>query len=152
MLKNKVIVLTLTLSASLLIGSISALATEKQQVTTAEPGTLKSVMRGLLEDSKQVQQGILLEDFKMILAASKRIADHPTPGMATKMKLMAGMGTDMPAFKKQDSVVHNAGVALSKAANEENLSEVVNQYHTLIDGCVSCHTKFRARVAKILAQ
>jgi len=134
-----------TLLFLLLTLSVSISATEKVKEVT-----LKNVMQGLLTDTTVMTQGIFLEDFNMIERAASKIADHPKPAMALRMKLMKNLGSEMKNFKGFDSIVHNTAVSIKKAATEKNMPLVVAGYHQLIDGCQSCHSNFKQRVTEIL--
>jgi len=112
--------------------------------------SLKEVMQGLLEDSIEINRGIFLEDYSLIEQAADRVANHPTPPMATKKKLMMGLGLDMRKFKSFDDVVHDLAVEIGQSAEKEDMKSVVKKYHDLMDGCLSCHDGFKVRVSRIL--
>jgi len=114
--------------------------------------TLKNIMQGLLKDTQQITQGIFLEDFKRIEGAASRIADHPTPTLETKLKLVSNLGNEMGAFKGFDKKVHHIAVNIGKAACQQKMALVVSEYHQLVDACQSCHASFKHRVATILNQ
>lgn len=109
-------------------------------------------MQGLLKNSQLLTAGIFYEDFTKIELAAKNIADHPAPGMPTMKKVIGYLGEEMPAFKGLDMIVHNTAVDIGKAAGEKNMAAVVTSYHQLIDGCQSCHSQFKQRVSKVLAE
>ena len=66
------------------------------------------------------------------------------------MKLMKAMGTEMARFKANDSIVHNAAVNMTKNAQQKNIQGITDDFKTMIDGCVSCHSEFKTRVSAIL--
>jgi len=130
--------------------SSSLFAFAGAEKSNADEDTLKSVMQGLLKDSLQINKGIFTEDFTMIEGAAKRVADHPTPGMLTKMKLASNLGSEMGRFKGFDDVVHNGALRIAKAAKEKNMDLVATEYYKLMEGCLACHGTFKTRVAEIL--
>ncbi|MBE9547805.1 MAG: cytochrome c [Proteobacteria bacterium] len=111
---------------------------------------LRLVMQGLLEDTQQITTGIFLQDFSQIEVAANKIANHPSPGMATKTKLIANLGGEMGKFKQFDTLVHNTAVKLSRAASNEDMTAIITAYHQLIDDCQACHAEFKQRIIKIL--
>ena len=113
---------------------------------------LRVVMQGLLEDTQQITAGIFLQDFSKIKMAADKIANHPTPGMATKSKLVANLGAEMGKFKQFDTTVHDTAVVIATAAGEEDMVAVMTAYHQLVDGCQACHSEFKQRVSTILAK
>ena len=114
---------------------------------TAPEGSLKLVMQGLLADTQQLTAAMLIEDFANIEKNAKNIADHPKASLATRMKLMKAMGTEMARFKANDSIVHNAAVNMTKNAQQKNIQGITDDFKTMIGGCVSCHSEFKTRVS-----
>ena len=114
---------------------------------SAVEGSLKLVMQGLLADTQQLTTAMLVEDFANIEKSAKNIADHPKASLATRMKLMKAMGTEMARFKANDMVVHNAAVNMTKNAQQKNIQGITDDFKTMIGGCVSCHSEFKAKVS-----
>ncbi len=146
----------LAIKRLILIGSLLGISSGNliAQENTSETSSnkLQLVMQGLLTDSQQLTAGIFYEDFVKIEQAAKNIADHPNPGKPTMKKVMGHLGKEMPTFKGLDMKVHNTAVDIVKAAGEKDMQAVVASYHQLIDGCQSCHSQFKQRVSKVLAQ
>lgn len=146
----------LYLKSLLLVGAVSCfnsgnlIASEKN--SEISPNKLQFVMRGLLKDSQQLAVGIFYEDYTKIEQAAKNIANHPKPGMPTMKKVIGYLGKEMPTFKGLDMQVHNTAVDIVKAAGEKNMSAVMTSYHQLIDECQACHSQFKERVSKVLAE
>jgi cytochrome c556 len=133
------------------LGLVSG-AVVAEETTDKQVNELRLVMQGLLEDAQQITAGIFLQDFSKIELAANKIANHPTPGMATKTKLVASLGPEMGKFKQFDSVVHDTAIVIATAAGEEDMASAITAYHQLIDGCQACHGEFKQRVAKILEE
>ncbi len=119
-------------------------------VSSEDKVTLKSVMQGLLKSHLEVTEAIVLQDFETIQVAAHNIAHHPKPGMGTKMKLVANLGTEMAKFKSYDDVVHNAAVDLEKSAKDKNMDLVLQNYGKILQGCQACHGQYKQRVSDIL--
>jgi len=142
-----------SMKKSLVIGSfliLNGISTQTIANEAALEGSLKLVMQGLLSDTQKLTGAMLTEDYVLMEQLSKRIADHPKPSMATRMKLMKAMGADMAQFKKNDGVVHGAAVNMTKAAQEKDIKRVGENFQTMINGCLSCHSQFKSRVSEIL--
>lgn len=148
-----------TLKKTIIISSIIALtmvvnfsiANENSLVKpSAAQGSFKLVMQGLLVDTHQLTEAILMEDYTRIEKVAKNIANHPKPSMETRMKLMKAMGSNMAKFKANDSVVHDAAVNMMNNAQKKNIQIIATDFKTMIDGCVNCHSEFRMKVSAIL--
>ena len=137
----------LTLGLFITLTSISAYTATNN---VAPEGSLKLVMQGLLKDTQQLTAAMLTEDFVLIEKLSGNIAKHPKPSMATRMKLMKAMGSDMAKFKANDDVVHSAAVAINESAQQQDIKAAGEHFKKLIGGCLSCHVDFKNRVADIL--
>ena len=135
--------ITIGLSLILLAGSSLTVFSQQDDVT------LKGVMQGLLKSNLKLNESIVLQSFKEIELAANQIAHHPKPGMKIKMQLIKNMGTEMGQFKKMDNVVHDAAVAIEKAAKSQDMEQVITQYSTMLNGCQACHGKYKQRVSDI---
>jgi len=93
---------------------------------------------------------MVTENFDMIEKAAKNIAEHPTPSMATRMKLMKAMGSEMAKFKANDDIVHNASVNIVEHAQQKNMKGVSDNFQVMVAGCIACHSEFKTKVSAIL--
>lgn len=112
--------------------------------------TFKLVMQGLLVNTKNITQGIILEDYALIEEAAKGIIKHPKPAMSQRRKLMKALAEDVSSFKSYDHVVHGGAAKIVQAAKDKNIDLVLSEYQKLIIGCQSCHNTFKARLSKAL--
>lgn len=122
----------------------------KAMPMTAEEGTLKSVMQQLGKDYAALNQAILTDNFDNAKKAAHKIANHEKPSMSQKMKIMAGLRTEMPAFKKADDKVHDIAVEIEEAANSKNMPLLIKRQSKMLSACMACHTSYRNRVIQIL--
>jgi len=150
MLTFKKILITSSIMSLIAITNLSVANESGASKLSATKGSLKLVMQGLLTDTQQLTSAMLTEDFARIEKIAKNIADHPKPSMATRMKLMKAMGSDMAKFKANDSVVHEAAVAMVKNAQNKDIKSVGDNFQTMIGGCLSCHDEFKGKVSDIL--
>lgn len=138
-------IITLTTLANVSIAKDSSLPEP-----SAEEGSLKRVMQGLLTDTQQLTKAMLTEDFTSIEKIAHNIADHPKASLAIRMKLIKAIGTQMVKFKSNDDVVHGAAVAMAKNANNKDIKAIAENFQTMIGGCMSCHSEFKTKVLAIL--
>ncbi len=139
----------ISIAASLTFLTISATAHDVSDKIVTKT-TLKHVMRGLLNDSQQISEGIFLQRYNQIEQAALKIANHPTPSIEIRQKLAKNLGAEMGVFKNFDIKVHDTAVVIAKAANKKDMKLIVTEYHKLVDGCQSCHGSFKKRVSKVL--
>lgn len=112
--------------------------------------SLKEVMQGLLKDTQMLTAAMLNEDFTLIAVQANKIAKHPKPSMAIRMKIMKSLGADMAEFKANDVIVHQAAVDIMTHAQQKNIKGVSESFKQMIGGCLSCHTAFKSRVSAVL--
>ncbi len=112
--------------------------------------TFKDVMQDLLTDTQQITKGIILEDFQLIEQAANKIANHPKPDLAIRMKVVKTLGNEMGKFKAKDTVVHNSAVNILSAAKANDMNTITKEYQQLVNGCLACHAGFKEKVAKAL--
>jgi len=137
--------------ASYIFLYVNAQEQKSVQATISAPSNdLKTIMNGLLEDTKLLTEGIFLEDFAKIELAANNIANHPKPSPETLKKVKANLVEEMGVFKGFDMEVHNAALEIAMSASNEDLTRVVSLYHQVIDGCQSCHNQYKNRISKIL--
>lgn len=112
--------------------------------------TFKYVMQGLLLATKDITQGIVLEDFTLVENAADTIIKHPKPAMSQRKKLMKALAAEVSTFKSFDHVVHGGAVKIAQAAKDKNMVAVIDEYQKLLTGCQSCHSIFKARLSTAL--
>lgn len=112
---------------------------------------LKAIMQGLDADMAAVARALWLEDPSGVGAAATRVADHPRVTPDQMAAIQATLGPDFSAFVEYDHAVHEAAVALAAAAAEgATPTELLAGVVSIQEGCVNCHTAFRARVSAAL--
>jgi len=112
--------------------------------------TFKQVMQGLLIDTKNITEGIVLGNFSLIENAASNIEKHPKPSMSQRKKLMKALASDIATFKSVDHVVHEGAMKIKQAAKDKNIDAVIDEYQKFIMGCQSCHNLFKTRLSKAL--
>jgi len=150
-----ILVVVLTSSSAYACGSCgsaeeSRMCQKNANQASAEEGTLKAVMQQLAHDFAVLNQAVLVKDFSSAASAAHRIADHETPSMMEKMKIMSGMGTEMSSFKKEDEKVHQLAIWVEKAAIAQDMPNLIKHQSNMLSACMGCHTLYRDKVMSIL--
>jgi len=135
---------------TILLAVVSLLLASHAYAADTEEVTLKSVMQQLGASYSSLNQAILIEDFDRAAQAANRIAHHDKPSIFQKMKIMAGLQTDMPSFKKADDKVHKLALGIEKSAKAKNIPRLIQQQSNMLSACMACHTTYKNRVIEIL--
>jgi len=131
-------------------------AEEPRQSEPAESGStavlpLKEIMRALEADLTEVAHGIWTEDHQAVRAGAGRIADHPRVTPRQMGAIQTTLADEFPGFVQQDQAVHNTAVQLVEAVDAAQATgDLFRIYLRMQQGCMSCHTAFRARVIEAL--
>jgi cytochrome c556 len=103
-------------------------------------------MRALHEATRDWVTAIAQNDLASIPAGISRV--HAAR-MVTEKALEKGeykppkAGANLAEFKKQDEAFHDELVKLLKASNAKDLPAASRQLGVVIEGCTSCHLKYR---------
>ncbi|MGK7370789.1 MAG: hypothetical protein ACNS64_11295 [Candidatus Halalkalibacterium sp. M3_1C_030] len=114
-----------------------------RQQSQPETMPLVPMMRLLLNDMYNIDEGIYTEDFAMIEKGGKAIADHPVMTEEDKILVKKTLGEKMQQFVKYDMIVHHHADSIALAAQRKEMDSVLNHYQIVQQGCVDCHTDFR---------
>lgn len=109
----------------------------------AEPMELRRIMQELGKNMQTVTDGISREDWMLVAATAPRIAEHPQPPVAEKMRILAFVGSNAGRFKGFDGQTHEAAKALEQAARRADGQAVIASFAGLQNTCLSCHQNFR---------
>jgi len=109
-------------------------------------------MRGLELDLADLAHGIWIEDHESAGAAASRIAGHPKVIPEQMVAIQASLSNEFPAFVQQDLGVHDAALEFTQVAESAAATEELFAIFLRIQqGCISCHSAFRARVSEALS-
>ena len=108
-----------------------------------KPLALHKIMQDLAMDMQAVTDGISREDWALVAKIAPRIADHPQPPLAEKMRILSFIGSDAGKFKGHEAKNHRAGLELKRAAERQDRPAVISAFATLQNGCLACHQSFR---------
>ena len=117
-----------------------------------ETTTLKEIMQELRNNLVEISDGLLTDDFEQVLRGATGIAEHPQIPAAQIQLVAAELGSEMPAFKKIDTLVHDLALEIGVAAKKRDRSTASSAYQQMIEGCLACHGTFKERVTAVLAE
>lgn len=124
---------------------ISGAIFRAEAATPAKPVALQGVMQQLGRDMQAVTAAIATEDWPQVAQLAPKIADHPAPPFAEKLRILSWLGTDAAKFRDFDGRVHAAAVAMGKAARHGDGDAVIAGFGEVQKGCLGCHRSFRDR-------
>lgn len=104
---------------------------------------LRAIMRDLGRDMQVVTDGISREDWALVARTAPRLAEHPQPPLAEKMRVLGFLGNDAGAFRRHDARTKEAARALGQAAQRRDGEAVIASFATLQRSCLACHQRFR---------
>ncbi len=122
--------------------------TKTPVASTAAPAAnpVQAEMRALHEATRDWVTAIANNDLASIPRGISRV--HAAR-MVTEKAVESGAykppkaGADIEAFKKQDEAFHDELVKLLKASKANDLPAATKQLGVVLEGCTSCHTKYR---------
>ncbi len=108
-----------------------------------KPLVLRKIMQDLGESMQSITDGISREDWKLVKAEARLVADHPKPPFGEKLRILGFVGTKARTFKKYDNQTHNAAVELEQVASSQDGLAVIKAFSLLQNSCMKCHQSFR---------
>ena len=121
----------------------SAETSASSSLSFTEPLALRKIMQDMGENMQIITDGISREDWQLVEKTAPQIADHPTPPLSEKVRILAFVGTDISKFKAYDGKTHEAARVLGEAAVREDGYAVIADFATLQNTCLMCHQRFR---------
>lgn len=128
---------------ALLTVSVPLPASAANPPEQATPLALTAIMRDLGKDMQGVTDGIAREDWPAVAQRAARIADHPQPPLAEKLRILAFMGKDAGHFRDYDRQAHDAAQQLAQAAQRQDGSAAIAAFANVQGACLGCHQRFR---------
>ena len=128
---------------ALLAGSLPPPARAADTPEQAAPMALTTIMQDLGKDMQGVTDGIAHEDWPAVAKLAARIADHPQPPLAEKLRILAFVGKDAGQFRGYDRQAHDAAQRLAQAARRQDGVAAVAAFANVQGACLGCHQRFR---------
>ena len=125
-----------------ILGSVAA-ELSAQPGEKTEPMALRVVMNDLDRNMQAVASAIAKEDWTLITELAPQIANHTQPPLSEKMRILAWLGNDARKFRSFDGQVHEAALAMGKAAQREHGEAVIAAFSMTQQSCLACHQSFR---------
>jgi hypothetical protein len=118
----------------------------------SEADDLKEIMQGLRNNLVEISDGLLIDDFEKIAHGADAIAGHPQiPPWQVKL-VAAELGSEMAAFKRLDTLVHDLSLEIKAAATSHDRDDAISSYQRLLEGCLACHSTYKERVTAVLSR
>ena len=107
------------------------------------PMALSRIMQDLGTDMQGIAGSIAREDWAAVAERASRIADHPQPPLAEKLRILAFVGKDTGRFRGHDKQTHEAAQQLQRVAMRRDGAAVITAFASLQSSCLACHQNFR---------
>lgn len=107
------------------------------------PSALTAIMQDLGRDMQGAADGIVREDWPAVAKLAARIADHPQPPLAEKLRILAFAGKDASHFRDYDRQAHDAAQWLVQAAQRQDGAAAIAAFANVQGACLGCHQRFR---------
>lgn len=104
------------------------------------------MMRLLLSDIYQIDEGIYVEDYEQIEKGAASIADHPGMTEEDRELVRTTLGDEIKKFVAFDMQVHHHADSMKMSAKQKNMQEILRHYTIIQQGCVDCHSDYRDRI------
>ncbi len=128
---------------TVLAGSVLLPAVAADAPDQAKPMALTGIMRDLGQDMQAATDAIAREDWPKVATLAARIADHPQPPLAEKLRILSFVGKDTSSFRGYDKQAHEAGKQLEKAAKRGDGTAIISAFADVQTACLACHQQFR---------
>lgn len=109
------------------------------------PMALTGIMQDLSTDMQGITDGIAREDWPAVAKLAARIADHPQPPLAEKLRILTFTGKDASRFRSYDQQAHQAAQWLAQAAQLRDGTAAIAAFANVQGACLACHQNFRQR-------
>lgn len=110
------------------------------------PMELNSVMRLLMLDVHSINEGIYTENFDLIATGAASIVDHPELADKTTRLLDETLGPQLGIFEEYDHRAHMYADSIRQAADDSDISRVLQYYRMMEQTCIACHGAFQDRL------
>lgn len=114
-----------------------------EQKNTSEDLALRSIMRELDENMREVVGAISRENWQQIVKVAPLIADHAEPPFSEKARILRFVGTEVVRFRGYDRQVHEAAMEMGEKARQEDGEAVIQAFSRVQKNCLACHQKFK---------
>lgn len=115
----------------------------REQKSSSEELVLRSIMRELDENMREVVGAISRENWERVAEIAPLIADHAEPPFSEKTRILRFVGTDATRFRGYDRQVNEAAMDMSEKAIQEDGQAVIEAFSRVQNHCLACHQEFK---------
>lgn len=115
----------------------------REQKSSSEELVLRSIMRELDENMREVVGAISRENWERVAEIAPLIADHPEPPFAEKTRILRFVGTDAARFRGYDRQVHETARDMGDKARQADGQAVIEAFSRVQNHCLACHQEFK---------
>lgn len=108
--------------------------------------TLKQVMPALGLSATRIQEALWRDDFAAVAHEARAIVGHAGFSKQEQERIIGKLGKDTAWFSQADAKVHKSAVEIAEAADKKDAAKVVKALGNMQEGCVACHSNYRARL------
>lgn len=136
---------------ALLTTAIIALTLSHQAPAETSPNTFKAplelqkIMLKMGMEMHKISEAISTDDWAQVKKSANWIADHPTPSIGERMKIMAFLGTEAFKFKANNKKTHKAANSVAYAASQKHEPSTNSAFAVLQQTCLACHQTYREK-------
>lgn len=103
----------------------------------------RGIMQGLDRNMQDITAAISREDWELVALLAPKIAKHPEPPLAEKMRILAYLGTKASEFHRIDAQTHEAARDMEQVAEFGDGKAVIQAFARVQENCLACHQNFR---------
>ncbi|MBI5237962.1 MAG: cytochrome c [Deltaproteobacteria bacterium] len=107
-------------------------------------------LRGVMKELGGLTEGIVTAinkgDFDAIYKNALAVNNYRRPSTTEMTKILDFLKADAKGFNDADTAALTALQNLAEAAEGKDIDRVIEQFSSLLKGCVGCHTKYRDRI------
>lgn len=139
-----ILLITLTvLPTWLMAGDNDYQHSAREQKSSSEELVLRSIMRELDENMREVVGAISRENWEKVAEIAPLIADHAEPPFSEKARILRFVGTDAGRFRGYDRRVHEAARDMGDKARQADGQAVIEAFSRVQNHCLACHQEFK---------
>lgn len=110
-----------------------------------KPLELRGIMQELGRNVQDITGAIAQDDWARVKEIAPRVATHPQPSAAEKVRILGYLGADAGRFRGYDEQTHAAAQAMEEAAARGDGKAVIQSFGRVLESCLGCHQEFRKR-------
>ncbi len=110
---------------------------------------IRDLMRTLLHNMQQVQEGLLIDDYPKIATNAEAIIYHRGPSPDARLAISNELGMEARTFQILNDNVRRKARLLKRAAEKFDQEASLDAYTELTEACTNCHNAYRKRLRRL---